>query len=404
MYFFYYIPLGINVKLRRVPAMTLSYAAICILVFAWVRYAPALPNLDFYGLIYVPMRGTALTAIGAAFLHFGYMHLIGNLAYLVFFGRYVEDRMGPLLFTVVFLVSGGIGNYLQGLYNTNVLHDPVIGIVGASGAISGLLGAFSVRFIWSKVRLAYWAFMPLQAFTRAGTVEIPAVFAIALWFVLQVARGLVQSGTGGAQVAYISHLGGFATGMVLALAFGQHTRGRVESLLRRGESYMQKGQPYAAQGAYIRYLTFSPEDAHVYARLARAMILSGNHAGALKNYQQACQMFLDQGQRGRGEKIFQEALRGCPGFALDADRHLSLAFGLERNLKPNLAIAAYENFARQYPTHPESAFTLLRAAGLYWNALANLEKADVCYRELIERYPDDRWVDFAREQIRCLSG
>lgn len=403
MYFFYYVPVGIDAGLRRVPVMTAVYAMICALVFVLVRYAPQLAPVDLYRLIYVPLEADPFTAVGSAFLHLGYIHLLGNLIYLVLFGCYVEDRMGPVLFTAVYVLSAGIGNYLQGLFNTYILHDPTIGIIGASGAVSGLLGAFSIRFMLSKMRVAYWTFMPLQAYTRAGTAEIPAMAAIALWFVLQIVRGAVQTSGAAMQVAYVAHIGGFLCGALLALSTGQYGRGRIEALLKRGDTYMEKGEPYAAQGAFIRYLTYRPHEARVYGSLARAMVLSGNEAGAQKNYRKACEMLIDQGRRGDSEKLFQEALRGYPGFVLGPDHHLNLAFGLERNLKSKLAVAAYENFEHGYPTHPEAAFTLLRAAGLYWHALSDVDKADATYRALLERYPEDQWVDFAREQIRCLS-
>jgi membrane associated rhomboid family serine protease len=224
MYFFYYVPVGINAPLRAFPVMTAAYTAICVAVFGFVRYFPGLLGIDPYSLVYVPQDGNPFVAVGAAFLHMGYVHLIGNLIYLLLFGRYVEDRMGPVLFTLLFLSSAGIGNYLQGVFNIHVLDNPTIGIIGASGAVSGLLGAFTIRFVRSKLRIAYWAFMPLQAYTRAGTVEIPAVFAVALWFVLQIARGLVQTGGGAAQVAYVTHIAGFLWGMALALAIGELAR------------------------------------------------------------------------------------------------------------------------------------------------------------------------------------
>jgi membrane associated rhomboid family serine protease len=403
MYFFYYIPLGINAKLERFPVMTVAYSAICALVFVLVRYFPDLSTIDFYNLIYVPENANPLTSVGSAFLHFGPLHLLGNLVYLVLLGRYVEDRMGALLFTVVYLSSAGIGNYAQGLFNIHVLNDPGIGIIGASGAVAGLLGAFSVRFIRAKLRLAYWAFMPLQAFTRGGTLEIPAVFAIALWFILQVVRGLVQTETASAQVAYVNHISGFLWGAAVAIAAGQHRQGKIEALLKKGQSYMEKGAPYAAQGSLIRYLTYRPRDARAHAALARAMVLSGNNQGAAKNYQRACELLLDQQQRGEAEALFQEALRGFPAFALSCDLHLSLAFGLERNLKPQLAVIAYENFEHRYPEHAEAPFALLRAAGLHRNTLSNPARADDLYRQIIDGYPEDQWVEFAREQVRCLG-
>ncbi|MDH3214906.1 MAG: rhomboid family intramembrane serine protease [Candidatus Krumholzibacteria bacterium] len=403
MYFFYYVPVGINAELRRFPAMTAAYTLICVAVFVLVRYLPRLVDVDFDRLIYVPAEPELVTAVGAAFLHYGYLHLLGNVIYLVLFGRYVEDRMGPALFAVVFLSSAAIGNYLQGVFNIQILDDSTLGIIGASGAVSGLLGAFSVRFVRSKLRIAYWAFMPLQAYTRAGTAEVPAVLAIALWFVLQIVRGLVQTGGGEAQVAHVTHIGGFLWGFLLAIIFGQYGQGKIESLLRRGHRYLQKGEPYAAQGAFIRYLTYCPQDGRVYASLARAMVFSGNEQGAQKSYRKACEMLLDQQQRGECESLFQEALRGYSGFVLGSDHHLNLAFGLERNLKPELAVSAYENFEERYPLHAEAPFALLRAAGLYLHMFSNPVKAGHCYQRLIEKYPDDQWFDFAREQIRQLG-
>lgn len=403
MYFFYYVPIGINARLRRFPTMTAVYTALCVLVFVAARYFARALGLDFYSLIYVPGQSGFIVAMAASFLHFGYFHLIGNLLYLVLFGRFVEDRMGSVLFTFLYLSSAGVGNYAQGAFNTHVLGDPYIGIIGASGAVSGMLGAFAVRFIRSKVQVAYWVFMPLQAYTRAGKSQIPAVLAIAFWFLIQACRGLVQAGGADSHVAYITHIAGFVWGIAVAVAAGHWREGRIEHMARQGDAYVKKGQPYAAQGAYLRYLTHRPEDGNGYASLARAMALSGNEVAAQKNYRKAVELLLDQGRRDKAESIFQEAVRGYTTFVLGAERHLNLAFGLERNLKSRLAVRAYESFRESYPRHPEASFTLLRAATLYWNTLDKPVAAEFCYRKLVEEYPGDAWVDFAREQIRLLS-
>ncbi|UCG53082.1 MAG: rhomboid family intramembrane serine protease, partial [Candidatus Latescibacterota bacterium] len=268
---------------------------------------------------------------------------------------------------------------------------------------SGLMGAFTVRFFLSKLQIAYWVFLPLQAYTRAGKAEMPVVLAVALWFVLQIFRGLVQAGGFGTQVAYITHITGFLLGATTAIALGQVAEGRVDALLLRAARYMRKGEFYAAQGDYIRFLTHRPDHADTYAALARAMILSGDKEGARKNYRKACELMIDQLRRGDCEAVYQEALRGFEGFTLGADYHIKLAFGLERNLKPKLAVKAYESFAWKYPNHGESSLALLRAAGLYRQTFADIESADSCYRRLIDDYPDDVWVDFAKEQRRQLE-
>jgi len=383
--------------------MTASYTFICVLLYVWVRFFPGLLPLNFYNLIYMPDSPGVLNAIGAGFLHFGFMHLLGNMIYLVFFGRYVEDKMGPTLFSIIYLTSAGLGNFLQGLFNIHVLDQPMLGIVGASGAISGMLGAFTVRFLRAKMDLIYWAFFPLQAFVRAGRAQLPVIFAIALWFVMQIARGLVQLDGASVQVAYVTHLSGFAWGAVIALLAGQYRLGAIDSMLQKGDDYMKKGESYAAEGAYIHYLTHRPQAANVYASLARAMVISKNIHGAKKNYRAACQLLLDQGKRGEAEAIYTEAVTGYEEFTLDADYHLKLAFGLERNLKARAAITAYEAFEKRYPLHSEAAFALLRAGGLYKTSLDEPFRADACFERLVEKYPQDRWVDFAREQRRLLA-
>ncbi|UCG51888.1 MAG: rhomboid family intramembrane serine protease, partial [Candidatus Latescibacterota bacterium] len=135
MYFFYYVPVGINATIRRVPVLTYGYAGICLLVFVLNKYFAGQVPFDFYRLVYVPGDGNLLAAAAASFLHFGYFHLVGNLAYLLMFGRYVEDRMGPTLFSLIYFGTAFVGSLAQGLFNIHVLHDPYVGIVGASGAV-----------------------------------------------------------------------------------------------------------------------------------------------------------------------------------------------------------------------------------------------------------------------------
>lgn len=404
VYFFYYLPVGINAKLRRLPVSTWAYAGLCVLVFVLHRYFSGRVPFEFERLAYFPDQGTWVTAVTASFLHTGYFHLIGNLVFLVLFGRYVEDRMGGVLFSTIFVGCAGIGNVVQGLFNTYVLHIPYVGIVGASGAVSGLLGAFTVRFLMNKLEIAYWVFMPLQAFTRGGKAEVPVIFAVGFWFLMEFTRGLLQAGGFGSQVAYIAHVSGFLLGGTAALASGQFTEGRVEALLRRAADYVRKGEPYAAQGDYIRYLEYRPGDADAHAGLARAMVLTGNTAGARENYKEACELLIDEKKRGECEAVYQEAVRGIEDFTLDAEYQLGLAFGLERDLKPKLAVHAYEMFAAKYPDHAESAFALLRAAGIQLNTFSDPGAADRLYERFLENYPHDVWADFTKEQRRRLAG
>jgi membrane associated rhomboid family serine protease len=404
MYFFYYLPLGVDVETRRFPVLTVYFAALCTTVTLLVRLGSGWIPFDPYRLMYVPGQSPWLTVFTAAFLHFGWLHLVGNLVFLVIFGGAVEDRLGPAAYTVLFLTSAALGNWAQGVFDERVLGQGPYGIVGASGAVSGVLGAFLVLAALARLRLAYWVFLPLQGYTRAGRVELPAILALLLWFLLQTAEGAAQLGGSQSGVATITHLAGFAWGVAFALACGGVEKARVDRARQLARRYLRDGHAYAACGAWERYLQYRPEDAEGWRSLAQACIVAGRPGRARAAYRRAIGIELDRRWRGRAEAIYEEALRAFPDFTLEAERQLDLAFGLERDLKPRTAVRAYENFARRFPTHPEAPFTWLRSAHLKAGVLGEPREALRTYRFLLRRYPEDRWADFAREEIRRLEA
>ena len=146
-----------------------------------------------------------LTILSAMFMHGGWMHLLGNLLYLWIFGDNVEHRFGSVVFLAFYLASGIAATFTQ------IALDPsgVVPNLGASGAISGVLGAYLVLFPTNKVRAIFLFFI----------VTVPAVVAIGLWIVFQFVNGygaivVADEMTGG--VAYGAHIGGFFAGVVLA--------------------------------------------------------------------------------------------------------------------------------------------------------------------------------------------
>ena len=402
MYFFYYMPVGMDAESRRFPVMTVFFSALCTFIFFAIRYFPHATPFDFSNFIYYPGFSGWPAAMAAAFLHFGYLHIIGNLVYLILFGWYLEDRMGTLSFSLLFLGSALLGNLAQGWYNSHVL-GVNLGIIGASGAVSGVLGASLVRFYVSRVKIAYWVFMPLLAYTRAGRVDIPIVFALVLWVLLQVARSLVQLGGTSLGVAYMTHLSAFSFGIAYMLATGGWKEARSEAFCVRARRYLRKGDFFGAQEQYSHYVATRPDDGNAHAQLARVQIQTGDEIGAKASYLKACEILLRSQDRSECEDAYAQALRGFPDFVLSPEPHLDMAYGMERNLKPELALRAYENFSRRYPRHKDAPFTLLRAANLYVNSLANPVRARSCYKTLIELYPEDDWVDFATEQLRKMA-
>jgi membrane associated rhomboid family serine protease len=140
------------------------------------------------------------------FLHGGWMHLIGNMLYLWIFGDNVEDRLGHGLYLVFYLVCG----WLASLAHAYTDPASTIPSVGASGAISGVLGAYLLMYPHARVL----TLIPMGFYTRMA--ELPAIMVLGLWFVLQLFSGVASLGAGQATgVAFWAHVGGFVAGMLL---------------------------------------------------------------------------------------------------------------------------------------------------------------------------------------------
>jgi membrane associated rhomboid family serine protease len=154
---------------------------------------------------------TEVTLFTSMFVHAGFLHVAGNMLYLWIFGTNVEDAMGKIRFALFYLLCG-LGAACSQVIVNPASHVPMI---GASGAISGVLGAYLLLFPNARVL----TLIPLGLFTRL--VEIPAVIVLGFWFVVQLFNGLLTFNFAGGGVAWFAHIGGFATGMLLVGLFKQ---------------------------------------------------------------------------------------------------------------------------------------------------------------------------------------
>jgi tetratricopeptide (TPR) repeat protein len=256
-----------------------------------------------------------------------------------------------------------------------------------------------VRLYFSRVRVAYWVFMPLQGVNRAGRAYIPFAFAVLSWFALQAVRTALQYGVGGMQIAYSVHVGGFAAGALLALCFRALGEARAEKHLVKARRHFEKASWFAAQAEYAEYLGLKPLDAEAHAELARACICGGDTGQARPHYVDAVRLHMDAGERAAAETLFGGAIRQVPNFALPEELHLDLACGMERTLKFQSAMRAYEHFVWRYPSSGEAPFVLLRMAGLLEKRLGRPEEAYECYRRLTREYPSDHWAEHARSEV-----
>ncbi len=153
-------------------------------------------------------KSVPLSLITSMFLHGGFFHLAGNMLFLWVFGNNIEDRLGHVKFMIFYLLAGLAGSLAHVFANPESLAPTI----GASGAISGLLGAYILLFPRAMIH----ALVPMLFFFR---VRLPAMMVLGIWFVSQFFIGDAQQvGEGG--VAWVAHVGGFVAGMVLIHMLG----------------------------------------------------------------------------------------------------------------------------------------------------------------------------------------
>jgi membrane associated rhomboid family serine protease len=223
-------PLHDDVPSERFPIV--NYAIIGINIAMWVLELAQGREIDRFFLAWAVVPGQLtgalrpdvappelITPLTAMFLHGGWMHVIGNMWFLFIFGDNVEGRLGHVRYLLFYLASGLAATAAQ----VALAPDSRLPLVGASGAIAGVLGAYMVMFPYSRVL----TLLTLGFF--ATTVRIAAPWFLGIWFGMQALSGLaslgVRQATGG--VAWWAHIGGFVVGFLVAQFFkGGSSRGR----------------------------------------------------------------------------------------------------------------------------------------------------------------------------------
>ena len=215
------IPLKDDNPTSGKPFITYFIIGLCILIFLLQLSSQSYKTGQLfysYGLIPSVLMGHNnlpmdlyvvpgwLTIFTSMFMHGGFMHLAGNMLYMWIFSDNIEDTLGPKKFIIFYLLSG-IGAAMTQVFMDTHSQIPM---VGASGAIGGILGAYLINYPNAKVLVL----IPFGFFSQL--IKIRALYVLGFWFILQ----FISSGGG---VAYAAHIGGFVSGIILILFFNKKT-------------------------------------------------------------------------------------------------------------------------------------------------------------------------------------
>ncbi len=213
------IPLKDNIPSKKIPFVNYILIFLNVVVFALeLKAGPALNSMiekyafyakDFYYLITGVNQSLdpIIRIFTSMFMHGGFSHIIGNMLYLYIFGDNVEDRLGHFVYLLLYLVFGVFAVLMQFFF------DPLsnLPMLGASGAVSGVMGAYFIFYPRARVITLVPIFIFIQI------IEIPALFFLFFWFFMQFFYGTLSIYTGAMGVAWWAHIGGFLAGFIVAV-------------------------------------------------------------------------------------------------------------------------------------------------------------------------------------------
>jgi membrane associated rhomboid family serine protease len=263
----------------------------------------------------IPSNPRPIAFLTSMFMHASWLHLLGNMLFLYLSGPFVEDAYGRPLFAALYLASGVV----SGLVHVAAFPGSEAPLVGASGAIAGIMGAFLVRFVRTKVRFFYFYFIFV---IRSGTVDLPAWIVLPLWFLQQLFFAGLAASSG---VAYRAHVGGFVFGFLTAVAIKQL---RIEErfiapkiereisvtqhpALEEGMDLLGRGDTVAARAAFRKVLVSEPRNADAHLGMWQSHCQDGTAREGAEHVVRAMDEELKRGEAALALTHWRELVAGA---------------------------------------------------------------------------------------------
>ena len=420
------IPVGINHVIHRWPPVTLGIIALCTLIQIysavwapspeqaadWVEhklaeyqpdpdrdpdeqaqqlakeiqdYANKLPMFRFG---YETDSGFSWKLFTCAFVHAGWLHLIGNMLFLWLCGAALEDRWGSVRFAAFYLA----GSAASALAFAKLGDNPKTLLVGASGAISALMGAFLVFFTKMQIRFAYWFFRGI------GTFEAVAYIALPIWLLEQFLDRWIETSSAHVEtVAYTAHIGGFVFGFAVAMA--------VRLVWPADEAHdMQKSEPdeevpraVAREVGKSPPKKISPQDLERYDQCMEAIVRRDQ--GAVKTT--ASRVILDlsrAGDRRRILELYDAITKNLTNLPLTDGAFAAAAAAADGEGNRELYVAIANALSKEHPYSTQVPKVLWRLAEVHRELRQN-DVARATLQDLAKRFPRDDYGKRAAGEV-----
>jgi membrane associated rhomboid family serine protease len=326
-----------------------------------------------------PFHPTAISYITANFLHGGWLHLIFNMWFLWLAGTILEDAWGRVVYPIFYLVCGAMAMMVHAM----VFRDSFVPVVGASGAIAGLMGAFLARFPKTRIKLAWVVWIRVFKF------YVPAFIILPLWLVIQVFWGVVAGSEAG--VAYWAHVGGFAFGMLGAVALrmsgieqaaDQSIEAKVSwtanPRIQRATDYLSENQLNPAIGELQQLVKEQPDSIDGYELLLKAQQRRQDYDGARETLGSLCRLSASSDPPTAWN--YYEQYLNCGGDRLPRGVWLELCRYAESQQNWERAAEEYQRFAEKNSSERSSVPALVSAARICMLKLNRRADAEKLFR------------------------
>lgn len=353
-------------------------------------------------------KPSLLTLFTYAFLHDDLLHLLGNMLILWLVGTVLETGIGSITFLLLYFASSVTGILLYGLIARAFMPGSLmLPLIGASGAISGLLGLAAIRFY--RLRVLTFPMIALSWLPVPVPLPIPIwvpLWAYAVWFAArEVVAGVMNITTRETStVAHWAHIGGLALGVLAAVLMQVVQEGKRESVLEDSMRASSGATPQdRARRDVQRLLREKPNDPEALEAMAALTLVNGERERSRELYLQAIPLFLAAGLRDRAATCYLNVLRVFPQTVLAMREQMAVATALEAMRHFTEAVQAFGLMAEHYPEVEEAQTSLLRAAQLHQRYLQNPAEALRILHDFLRTYPNSPWSGLVHERLEVLE-
>lgn len=382
-------------RLRDVPIGTYSLIAFNIAVYIAMALSDKAFMFYRHGLIPGELSLSALFT--STFMHTDLIHLSLNLMFLWLFGRRVEQALGPMEYLIFYIGSGFAASIthvaiVYAFMPAEFVHLPV---VGASGAISGIIGIYTIRFFHKRIHLGQYAF--------------PAAPMLLLWLILQGIMGIVSLYLGSYSmfdlkiqfrgVGYWSHFGGFVFGMLIASLTDMAKQGQKEYLMDGAQEALRRGTLLEVTRKFEWLLSSDPNDAFAAAELARTWALLEDEEQSVLYYKRAIDLYTKSRQIKATADRYDEMRRFWPEAMFDSETHFRLACLFEEHGEHLRAADAFAQLYCYRANCSEAEMAMLKSGQIQLTHLDRPELATAILERFLELYPESEWRKFAEQTL-----